>query len=1356
MEANSLVIDTAKRMVRSPCGDTPYFSRPEILPVSSAKIRCSKTVTLPPNSVHFMSGKVDSSKVSTDKSYQVLFEPYMNCAVKTGTLMAGAIAFIANRSVPIQCIQTRNEPVTLYKNQLLGFVKPVIVENDVHSITSSTAVPISDNCPENNAYSKLSDCSNKWTRESLDAALSLHELEISREEKQRLSDIVWNFRDCFSTNKFDLGTCTTYKAKIELKKDYVAKWIPSRPVPYKLQPHMDAEIKGLLKAKVIEPCNVQSKWNSQIFLVEKNEPGKFRFVCDMRSVNSQCLPDSYELSNINHVLDKVGRCKYWSSLDFTQSFHQIEYEESSKPICAFMYKGIRYMFSKMAMGHRNSSSNFSRMLDKLLATLPIHTLCYFVDDLLLASMTVSDHLDKLIVLLEKFRFAGLKLSPSKCSLLRKEVHFVGITINQDGISINKDRIKAITNLAPPVNRKELMSVLGVFSYNRKFIAQFTDKAKPLYDLLKKENSNRFVWNETCQRSFDSLKSSISTSPCLAIPDVEDPLRSYELHVDASGSGYGAYLSQIIDGERRIVAYYSKSVPVRKRKLGACKKEFLAMHSSILHFKQYLKGTEFIVVSDCKALTNLSTLFNTESSNMQRKIADLASFNFSVRWTEGSSNVIPDFLSRYQMRTKPVSVYTQTCPSLMNASTQSVEPLPFVIDEQDLQAKEDFSQTSRELSSKQVESISSTNCICAQFTSKHDMKFYQEHRKLDQTPRVFNVNSMSLDQPPIEQLSKEDIVEHQGKDIIIKEVIKWVEKGSKPASFQAHQSPQELVTFWKSFNLLETKDGILCRKWIQPNTPEKEKHLLVVPISLQTRALQLFHDSNEMMHAGVETCLNRCKELYWWPRMKTDFQLYIAACIKCNSIKQPRKYLKAPLKCILYSHFNQAVCIDHIVPEMSGSTPRNNRYILTIVDMYTGYIMALPTKTQKSSETIQLILKNWVFTFGLFQELLHDNAPGFSSEFFAEVLKDFNIRNTRGTTYKSATTGKVERSNKKINNALRAALPANDLNNWDSYLGLVCMSLNSIKNRHTNFSPYFLVFSREPIFPSQLMVCNEEPILTDGQNQRNFQRKLAFDSYRKMKLLVHRVRQNAQRDYQYVLGSSNDNVRGPFFEKGDHCFVLVDCPVHKFGKRWHGPYCIKKRINDHLYIIPVGNKEKVINITKLKPYHPNRFSPTGHNKEKSRVTNKKCEDMTSPASDNNPSEVPVGGDITITTNVIPEHIDRPRVQHAATRPPLTPVIPPVPSLAAEEQIEERVDNDQHEDEPNNELDNVPATSSQVHSEYDVPTPLGSDEGEPSGVIFGAVDPPPTRPTRYPQPIDRFSYPASHVKDQRLNRLTKWKH
>ena len=689
------------------------------------------------------------------------------------------------------------------------------------------------------------------------------------------------------------------------------------------------------------------------------------------------------------------------------------------------------------------------MLDKLLATdLPIQTLCYFIDDLLLAFMTVSDHLDKLILLLEKLRFAGLKLSPSKCNLLRKEVHFVGITINQNGISMNKDRVKAIIELEAPVNRKELMSVLGVFSYNRKFIPQFADKAKPLYDLLKKENSSRFLWNEACQRSFNSLKSSITSSPCLALPDVEDPHRSYELHVDASGSGYGAYLSQLIDNERRIVAYYSKSVPPRKRKLSACKKEFLCMHSAILHFKQYLKGTEFVVVTDCKALTSLSTLFNTESSNMQRKIADLASFNFSVRWTSGESNIIPDFLSRYHMKTNPKSVQTQTVDTLSTTSTQYDTPQP-----SDTQPNTKSTNIApHPTNCRDHHPAGSVSCICPQFTPKRDLKPVHG--------TSIDINSVSLDQPPIEALSKKEIIEHQSQDIIISEVLKWVKSGSKPTSFQAHQAPQELVTLWKSFDLLVMRDGVLCRKWVRPKCPEDHKLLMVVPISLQTRVLETFHDSNELMHAGVETCLNRCRTLYWWPKMAKDFELYIAACIRCNSIKQPRKYLKGPLQCILYSHFGQAVCIDHIVPETSSSTPRNHRYILTIVDMYTGYIMALPTKTQKSSETVQLIMKNWVFTFGLFQELLHDNAPGFSSQFFAEVLQAFNIRNTRGTTYKSSTTAKCERSNKKINGALRAALPPSDLHNWDKYLGVVCMCLNSIKNRHTNFSPYFMLFVAE--------------------------------------------------------------------------------------------------------------------------------------------------------------------------------------------------------------------------------------------------------------------------------------------------------
>ena len=1381
MESNKLNINNSNKTIGSPRGVVPYFNKPEHFPLNSAKIRCAKTVTLAPNSVHFITAKIDSHKKCANKSYRVLFEPYMNMAAKTGIIPAGSISYTSGGTIPIQCIQTQDEPVTLYKRQLLGFVKPVRMQNTIHSINAiHSPSPTCNSYPNYNSNtqsSSPSNCNNakQWTKPALITALSIPDLDIPEEHKERLSNIVWDYRDCFSVDKFDLGKCTTYKAKIDLKQDYVAKWIPSRPVPYKLQSEMDNEIKGLLRAGVIEPCNVNSKWNSQIFLVEKNQPGKYRFVVDMRAVNTQCLPDSYELTNINHVLDKVGRCKYWTSLDFSQSFHQIEYEEDFKPITAFIYKGLRYMFARMVMGHRNSSSNFSRMMDKLLLTLPIDTLCYFLDDLLLASHDIPEHLDKLELLLNKFRFANLKLSPSKCHLISKQVDFVGITINQNGISINEDRVKAITCLEPPTTRKELMSVLGVFSYNRKFISKFSDKAKPMYDLLKKENRNRFSWDDACQVSFDTLKSDITTAPVLAIPDVDDPLKSYQLHVDASGSGYGAMLTQLISGERRIVAYYSKSLPPRKRKLGACKLEFLCMHSAILHFRQYLKGSEFIVVSDCKALINLSTLFSDANTHMQRKIADLADYNFEIQWTAGQNNIIPDFLSRYHIKTTYKTAQTQTNPDLSCAITHSNPILPrgndlkghkdseyipdnfFSLDNPYLKESTVTHQVNTVLQSETINS--STTCICKDIPEQHDHKHPQVQHRNNNT--YTGVNNVSLDQSPIEVLSNADIGTHQSKDIILKEVIHWVKAGKKPTVFQAHQAPQELKTLWKSFKLLLIHNGLLCRKWVDA-TSEVDKLLIVIPNSLQVRALQMFHDSNELIHAGAEVCLQRCRKLYWWPQMKTDFELYISACIRCNSIKQPKKYLKAPLQCIMYSHFNQAICIDHIVPEATASTPRNFRYILTVVDMWSGFVMALPTRGQTSAETIKLLMKHWVNTFGLFQEILHDNAPGFSSDFFKSVLKTFNIKNTRGTTYKSATTGKVERSNKKINSALRAALPENELHNWDLYLGIVCLTLNSIKNRHTNYSPYFLVFGREPTFPSQLMVCNEEPVLTDQHTKMSTQRKQAFDSYRKMKNLIHRVREHAQRAFQYTLGSSSAEIKGPFFEEGDHCFVLVNCPKHKFGKRWHGPYKIKRKINDHLYVLPIGGVDKVTNISKLKPYKHNKYSPKeATSLQDSRVTNNAC--STNPAVDQSLDSVTQLEETGITITVSTESNDPdyypPVTHHDQARAWPIPIYP-LPTTTGHNTQPQSIPITRP-DTPPTQDDIIEDITHMLPTEVEVEQPFAVDDAEMPGssqanndIIFHPVDPPNSRPSRNRSPIDRLSYPQTHLRDQRCKYLKKY--
>lgn len=1183
-----------------------------------------------------MTAKLVSHRLDRQNSYTAQFEPYNKLAFKTGLLPAASIICSEKNMIPVKCVNALDKNITIFKNQLLGFTKPITIGADIHSVhaISNNDYIESTNTRDNDHTNH--NTSSSWTESRLFDSLSIDSLNISPVEKSRLKKMLWRNRDCFSADRFDLGKNNFYQAKIDLKHDYVAKWIPSRPVPYKLQGEMDAEIEGLKDAGIIEYCP-HSKWNSQCFLVEKSTPGKYRFVVDMRAVNSQCLPDSYELSNVNHVLDKVGKCRYWSTLDFSQSFHQVEYHESSKPITAFMYKSQRYMFTRMVMGHCNSSSNFARMMDKLLLTVPIDTLVYFLDDLLLASSSIEEHLDKLEILLDKFRSVNMKLSASKCNLLKEEVNFIGITINSEGIRINKDRISSITKLSPPSNRKEVMSVLGVLQYNRKFIHNFATLAKPLYTLLKKENLNKFQWTNECQTSFDTLKHLIITSPCLSLPDVDDPHQSYVLSVDASAIGFGGVLTQLDDhGERKTIAYYSKSLPARKRKLSACKLEFLCMHGAIMHFAMYLRGTKFTVQTDCKALTSINTLFKDSGATLQRKFDDLAPFNFNITHIEGKLNVIPDFLSRYKMKSTSIeaSCQTEDPNNQINQSHDNISSIVLTTNStpKDVHENSNIHQPTHDIditevshdtpqhlphyqtfitfsdndfplipynffsnSNPQLQSIttsaSCTNniaiarlpvCTCDIITPKkpHD--------------EIYTISENTTGTNHTHIIPLVEIKQHQNSDIIIKEVAQWVSSGKRPLSIQQHQAPQELVTLWRSFNLLSVHKGVLYRKWI--HSDKTYKQLIVVPLSLQEQILQSTHNSMESLHPGVSLTTSKCRDLYWWPKMQLDVELFVAACTKCHSIKQPKAYLKAPLKCLLYSHFNQAICIDHIVPSSIHMTSKGNRYILTIVDMWSGFIVALPTKTQSTAETVRLILHNWVFRFGLFKQIISDNAKGFSSNLYNAVFRAFNIKITRGTIYKSSSTAKVERSNKRINNALRAALPDNDLNNWDMYLGQVCLALNNLKSRHTQHSAYFLVFGRKAILPSHLIACNDHPEDITNLEGTDYN-KHAYQHFRRMKNIIHRVRAHALVDYEYALSATNSQIKGPFFEPGDSCFILINCPVHKFGKRWHGPLVIKEKLNDHLYIINVKGIDKVINITKLKHYKPNKF------------TNKQCKEYT---------------------------------------------------------------------------------------------------------------------------------------------------
>ena len=435
---------------------------------------------------------------------------------------------------------------------------------------------------------------------------------------------------------------------------------------------------------------------------------------------------------------------------------------------------------------------------------------------------------------------------------------------------------------------------------------------------------------------------------------------------------------------------------------------------------------------------------------------------------------------------------------------------------------------------------------------------------------------------------------QAEDPIIREAKKWVESGNRPDTIQALRAPADLIRLWRTFELLTIHNGLLARKWIfyhkRTRETEVQKKLYIVPEAKRVETMTLAHSNLLSNHPGVEETLGQLRQHFYWPKMHEDVRLFVEACVTCGRAKQPQAYLRAPLKHVIANEFNDVLVIDHIVPERDVVTKRGNRYILSITDLFTGYLMALPAKTKTSEETIRLINGHWCAWKGYPKEIIADNDPGFTSKFYNAVLHAFEIKPTHGTPYKCSSTSKGERSNKRINNALRLMLDDRQIRDWDLYLKWVCSVCNSTKSRHTGFSANRLVFGRELNTPQSILLNDPCPGV-ETQNPSAHAVK-ANALHWTLKTLIRRARQNGAADFLSADNWYNKHLHGPFFKEGDWCFILENCPAHKFSKRWRGPYRIVKVVSEHVYYVDVNGTDKLLNISKLKHYKKNAYSPKG--------------------------------------------------------------------------------------------------------------------------------------------------------------------
>ena len=400
--------------------------------------------------------------------------------------------------------------------------------------------------------------------------------------------------------------------------------------------HIATEVSNMLSGDKIQPSC--SPWASPVVLVKKKD-GTFRFCVDYRKVNSVTKKDAYPLPRIEDCLDALNGCKWFSTLDLASGYWQVAMDDADMEKTAFQTHLGLYEFRVMPFGLCNAPATFERLMDGLLGDLKWTKCLVYLDDVVAFGTSFDIAMANLELVFERLRRANLKLKPKKCQLFRHRVEYLGHIISEAGVQPTPAKVEAILHWAAPTKLTEVRAFVGLTSYYRRFIPQYSEKARPLTRLTQKDTP--FEWGPDQQGAFELLRNALVSQPVLAFPKPEG---DFILDTDASLLAIGAVLSQVQDGDERVIAYASVTLSAQQQAYCTTKRELLAVVTFAEHFRSYVAGSKFLIRTDHASLRWLVN-FRQSDNMLIRWITRLQQFDYEIVHRPGKDHGNADALSR---------------------------------------------------------------------------------------------------------------------------------------------------------------------------------------------------------------------------------------------------------------------------------------------------------------------------------------------------------------------------------------------------------------------------------------------------------------------------------------------------------------------------------------------------------------------------------------------------------------------------------------------------------------------------------------------------------------------------------------
>lgn len=465
-------------------------------------------------------------------------------------------------------------------------------------------------------------------------------------ELKTISDLCCEFNDVFHLPG-DKLTCTNLcKQRLYLKPEATPVYKRQYRTPHAHREEITRQVTEMVDNGLAEPSN--SEWNSPLLLVPKKLDSsgqkKYRIVIDYRTANSSLQKFQFQIPLITDILDRLGQCTYFSTLDLSQGYYQVELDPRDREITAFSTDSHGHLqLTRLPMGMAVSPAAFSRIMSIALSGLTQERCFVYLDDIVVFGKSLADHNVNLRKVLERLRQVNLKLQPVKCNFLQQELVYLGHTISASGVGVDKAKTRAVELYPTPTDAAAVHRFVQFVNYYRKFIKDFAKITLPLYALTKKDVP--FVWTQECEDAFQMLKQSLLTAPILQYPDFQTG--EFILRTDSSGFAIGAILSNHNDLP---ISYASRKLNKSEVAYSTIHKEFLAIVWACKVFRPYLLGRHFTIITDHRPLVFLKTFPADSSSRLTKFRLILEEYDFDIKYCPGKHNSTADALSRIEIDT----------------------------------------------------------------------------------------------------------------------------------------------------------------------------------------------------------------------------------------------------------------------------------------------------------------------------------------------------------------------------------------------------------------------------------------------------------------------------------------------------------------------------------------------------------------------------------------------------------------------------------------------------------------------------------------------------------------------------------